>query len=507
MSRRRSLVPVLLTALVACDGGQPVGPASGARRGVAAELETLASPYLRFRRGLIREGPETLGVEAVPELAAALADDRTSIASGAALILAGIGPAAREAIPALVAGVGHDDWTVRVAAVEALTAIDPGDPAVWPALVARVSDPDELVRHRVATALAAIEGPDPAVVAALDAARRDADRLVAAVALDAAGEPPPPFPEPRESPRAIGDPPYLVGAYYYTWFPRNWKAGYVWRFLDPHAGPALGEYRIGDPGVVPRHVRWSARHGIDFWAVSWWPDRPGEDRELARVLRARNIGDVRFCIHYESPGLGMKHGYLGMTPEVAEAFQEDLVHLARTYFDHPGYLRVEGRPVVILYVARTWGDGYREVLDGARERLSALGHDVYLVGDEVFWNVQHGTELVATPNLDRIAAFDAITPYNMYEGNEVRQGGWRGLPVYLREVRALYERYRDLAAEAGVRFVPGVLAGYNDRALRPNLDRYQIPRQAWPGGEEGSTLSLALDRLALPLVSTTRCPC
>src|SRR3546814_10561410 len=65
-----------------------------------------------------------------------------------------------------------------------------------------------------------------------------------------------------------------------------------------------------------------------------------------------------------------------------------MAQLADTYFDHPSYLRVDGRPVVILYLTRVLVGDVAGAMAEVREMLRARGHDPYVIPDEVFWNVQ-----------------------------------------------------------------------------------------------------------------------
>ena len=112
--------------------------------------------------------------------------------------------------------------------------------------------------------------------------------------------------DPGASPApAIQQERYLVGAYYYTWYPRNFGQGYLRGNLVPPQRPALGLYPSADPATAERHIAWASRHGVDFFAVGWWPGREKQNRALPKaLLQARNLGDVRFCIFYETWALG-----------------------------------------------------------------------------------------------------------------------------------------------------------------------------------------------------------
>ena len=59
--------------------------------------------------------------------------------------------------------------------------------------------------------------------------------------------------------------------------------------------------------------------------------------------------------------------------------------IAHRYFGHPSYLRVAGRPVIILYLTRTATGRFTEAMRRFRLRMAELGVDPYVIGDEIFW--------------------------------------------------------------------------------------------------------------------------
>jgi hypothetical protein len=301
---------------------------------------------------------------------------------------------------------------------------------------------------------------------------------------------------------------YLVGAYYYTWYPKNFGQGYLRGQLVPPQRPAIGLYRSGDPATAERHIAWASRFGVDFFAVGWWPGRDRQNQAVAKgLLRARNLGDTRFCIFYETWALGFD-SVRGMTVfdrDKADRFVADMKTFAREYFANPAYLRVGGRPVVVLYLTRTFAGEYAGAVERARRELKALGVDPFFVADEIFWqvspvgNATSGPPLTEQPQVARIRAFDAITAYNLYENTRPAQQGYPATSAFVPDALALFGAYRA-AAGPGVYVVPGVIPGYNDRGVRRAVDHYVIPRQWSAGAPEGSTLGGMIDRLALPLV-------
>jgi glycoprotein endo-alpha-1,2-mannosidase len=311
-----------------------------------------------------------------------------------------------------------------------------------------------------------------------------------------------PAPAPKASSKPSANAQYLIGAFYYLWYPGNWREGYINGFLQPPQPPALGQYDSSDPKTIAQHIAWSSQYGIHFWAISWWPGQPELDRILRdKVLKAPNIKDLRFCIFYETSGLGLAEDKITFTSDKTQKMISDFQYLAKTYFNHPSYLKIKGKPVVIIYLTRTFSGDYPEAISLLRAGLRKMGFDLYLIGDEIFWYVMRTAPLPPSPhpNLDRIKLFDAITAYNMYDWAKPKQMGYGGRSSFLQEVHDLYREYRS-ALGPEIPLIPAIIPGYNDRGVRLSEKHPAIPRRLDPGAAEGSFFAQALDRTILPFV-------
>ena len=332
--------------------------------------------------------------------------------------------------------------------------------------------------------------------------------LLCAIAclLPACRRPPaPPAAGPVERPVVQADR-LLVGAHYYLWFPDNFKQGCVRQKLAPPQQPLLGWYDSTDPAVIEQHIAWCSRYGIDFLTLDWWPDGSHDMSTVDRFLEAPNIGDIRFCIFYETWGLGFNtdFGTTEFNDETIPRFVTDLLAIADTYFPHPSYLHVGDRPVLLLYLSRTFSGDFTEAMRQLRIAMQKAGHDPFIIADEVFWQVspvvpagQRPFPLAHTPQPERVRLFDAITAYNMYENGNPTQAGYGAESTFVSDVCGLYQQYRD-AAGPGVYFVPNIIPGYNDRGVRPVADHYAIPRRWDAQSPEGSFLAQSFDRIAFP---------
>ncbi len=316
----------------------------------------------------------------------------------------------------------------------------------------------------------------------------------------------------------INDQRYLVGAYYYGWYPSNFNQGYLREKLNPPQLPVLGRYDSLDPKVAEQHIAWASRYGLDFLALDLWPRRSHSWRSIEQgFLKARNIGDIDFCIFLETQNFPVRH-CSGVSVFWDPVKFNGLVHevkvIAKKFFDHPSYLRIKGRPVLMLYLTRLWSGYYKEAMARIRGELAKMGYDPFIIADEIFWEVVPAKDAVKTgaqgpkggncprsvipPQVERIRLFDAITPYNMYESGDKRQVGYGGESEHFPAISHMYQMYQK--AVGPVMIVPNVFPGFNDRGTRLKDNHYAIPRQSEPGGPEGSFFSLAFDKLAFPFM-------
>lgn len=286
---------------------------------------------------------------------------------------------------------------------------------------------------------------------------------------------------------------YLVGAYYYLWYPENFKLGYLGRYLEVERKPQLGEYSLSDVEIFEKHISLCSRYGIDFLSFSWWPRwYPGREKLdkilLSNISKAKNIEDIKFCIFYETYALG----YAPETAKIVfdakkiELLLKDCEYLSKNYFNHPSYLKIEGKPVMILYLTRCFSGDYKRAINLIRKK-----YNLYLIADEIFWDEF---------NKERTKLFDAVTAYNMYNAGNTGHKGFAVQTTYLTDVYEKYSQYYDFAREHGIKFVANIIPGFNDRGVRRQADHYVLPRQFKPEAPATSLFEVSLDRLVKPFL-------
>ncbi|MBW2281247.1 MAG: HEAT repeat domain-containing protein [Deltaproteobacteria bacterium] len=159
----------------------------GARAQAAAFVNLLADASLR---PVAERALESMGDDAIPALAAALADVQSPVRTECAVLLGRLGAKSDAAKQALTGSVDERDAAVRVAACTALLEIGESGDAVVAGLASALASPSDAVRRAAAAGLKKA-GKDsksaiPALVAALDD-RDDEVRKQASATLSSLG--------------------------------------------------------------------------------------------------------------------------------------------------------------------------------------------------------------------------------------------------------------------------------------------------------------------------------
>ncbi len=265
----------------------------------------------------------------------------------------------------------------------------------------------------------------------------------------------------------------VVSVYYYPWYDTNkhWNGGYLRDELTPVQSPLLGEYSNRDTAIIDQHLAWSETYGIDNWILSWWGQGSWEDNTIKYGIKPRISGrNVKYCLFYESAGLlDLQNDEIFFDSAKTQEFRDDITYIANTYFSDTNYFTINGRPVLFIYLTRTFSGVYPQAITQVRQDMQNLGYDIYLVGDEVYWGFANTT---------RIGTLDAITAYNMH--GPTPYDGYPDNTGFFDDISTQYSYFRDNANYFGVSFIPGIMPGFNDRAVRLQDDHYVIPPKVHP---------------------------
>ena len=246
--------------------------------------------------------------------------------------------------------------------------------------------------------------------------------------------------------------PYRVGVYYYPWYGSDFHGGkYMRARLVPPQYPTLGEYDDREVSVISQHLAWSRQAHISLWVASWWgPDRREDQTLLQRILPHPELGDIRIALFYETTGRTRSFSSFDLVGS-------DIAYMAEHYFNHPNYLKIEGKPVLIVYLTRVLSRNgtLGEVVGAMRASAAQAGQELYIIGDEVFGQPPNSS--------NALGLLDAVTNYDVYGSMGAK--GYAGQHAVDRYYRA-QAQWRALAHEAGAAFVPAATPGFNDKGVR-----------------------------------------
>jgi len=243
---------------------------------------------------------------------------------------------------------------------------------------------------------------------------------------------------------------HQVGVYYFP----GWNDATRWAPIQswPNRRPVLGWYAEGSPEVADWQIKWMLEHGITWIAYDWYWCRGGRHLEHGlhdAFFKARYQHLMKFCLLYAN------HNPQGTTS------LEDSIELTKfwieNYFRRPNYLRVDGKPVMIIFSPR------RITEDMGHENVKPMFQRM----DEVCRQAGiPGIYMVACTAGDPAVAaklkeegYQALSGYN-YPGLDV--GEKHQMPY--RHLTQTTENVWRQVADAGIlKAIPAVSAGWDPR--------------------------------------------
>jgi glycoprotein endo-alpha-1,2-mannosidase len=285
----------------------------------------------------------------------------------------------------------------------------------------------------------------------------------------------------------------MVGAYYYPWYreAHKWHGeGYLRREVGQQ--PTLGEYDDALPSTVAQHLAWSRKANINLWLTSWWGKDRREDKTiLGVILKHADLGDHRIALFYETLYRVKSEDW--DTKRVAP----DMEHICQTYFQNENYYKIDGKPVMAMYLTRVLHNN--GVLGEVTKIMRATARkvcdtEIYLIGDQVFGGAPNARE-----DYHPFDYLDAVTNYDLY-GNT---GGGKNTHADQGTVDRYYleqGRWRERANAKNAGYVPAVSPGYNDRGVRLGKDHKGLSRRLENDNSAEGTLFAAQLQQARHLV-------
>ncbi len=188
-------------------------------------------------------------------------------------------------------------------------------------------------------------------------------------------------------PQPVDTGPYQIWTHYCP----LWKQGthYGWQLIEPwpERKPVLSFYNEGTPEVADWHIKYWREHGISAVIYCWYranlngPVKQSLGHAIHDgLLKARYLPLIKFGIMWEN-GCGKGVG------SAEDLLENVLPFWLDNYFTHPSYLKIDGKPVLYIWVpgnvTRDLGgsDNVRATFEKMRQRCRERGlAGLYIVG-------------------------------------------------------------------------------------------------------------------------------
>ena len=212
--------------------------------------------------------------------------------------------------------------------------------------------------------------------------------------------------------------------------------------------PAAGPYNSDDVATIQRQVAQAQQACLDGFSPHWYgPQEPRTTANFNTLLQA-------------SAGTNLRHAAVlqsNILPRATEQMQVDAInYILQNWANHPNYLKIDGRPVVIFTdMPRPWGSTARALQGWARVRQQT-DPDHHML-----WMAEgYATTFLPT--------FDGQYVYRI--DHRACPQCWLKQPMYAQNVR-------DRATEVGTKlyFADTIAPGFDDsRSRRISID-YRVP--------------------------------
>ena len=229
--------------------------------------------------------------------------------------------------------------------------------------------------------------------------------------------------------------PKLLWAFYYPWYSlSDWSGAML-------ADHPLSPYLSSDRAVMERHIQQAKEAGIDGFISSWWGPGSYTDQNLKTLLKIAHEKDFWVAIYFETL---TDHG-----PRPESEIYTWLANVIASYRDHPAYLKVNGKPLIVV-----WASG--EVPLGTWERIFTRLHKEGL--DGVYLAMGYG--------LDNLTVFDGLHEYGVFNISNLDQ-------VFKNTSRGVHN-YGLLSEGEGAKiWAATVQPGYDERLIPGRTGLFQ----------------------------------
>lgn len=185
----------------------------------------------------------------------------------------------------------------------------------------------------------------------------------------------------------------MVWAFYYMWYSTS-----DW-YSPPLKDHPLERYDSGSRETIALQIDQAQSAGIDGFISSWWGPGSNTDANLRKLLDIAQTKDFKVSIYFET--LAGPNG----APLEEASIRNWLAYFIQNYRDHPAFMRVDGKPVIMLWASATVPvETWERVIASLRdEGLEAVYLSMgYNVTDLDVFDGLHDYGIFTYPNLEAL---------------------------------------------------------------------------------------------------------
>jgi Glycosyl hydrolase family 99 len=133
----------------------------------------------------------------------------------------------------------------------------------------------------------------------------------------------------------------MLWAFYYPWYSlNNWSSSW----LKDHP---LEPYASNNKAVIAKQIEQAQSAGIDAFISSWWGPQTDTDQNLGELLDIADEKNFKVTIYFET--LAGPNG----SPLDESQIRSWLAYAIERYRDHPAFMKVDGKPLIVIFVSGT----------------------------------------------------------------------------------------------------------------------------------------------------------
>lgn len=286
-----------------------------------------------------------------------------------------------------------------------------------------------------------------------------------------------------------------IALFFYPWYTReaNWDNSLMQNVENPFlpsVNGSVGLYTESDRTFANAHVREMINSGADYIISSWGGIGHRTDDALKNLYSVEMM-TMKFCVLWELTRLRVD-GQSIVNADVITQLREEMSYIKTTYFVNAKYWTRDFKPVLYLYLLRSWSDeGQRQILAAIHsvcqdDSIGGVSYTPYIIADLAF-----GTPKILSG--DTLDLIDEISVYDVYGQAENGSGS-----LSSSEVTEYYDQWNEWSSLNGNKKVmPVVSPMYNDRAQRVEADHFPLSATLSDYSDYGSLFKHSLNQIGL----------